>query len=169
MEHELVKLARASIESYVKDKKKIALPEELSPLMKERAGVFVSLHKNNALRGCIGTFSPSTENVALEIINNAIESAAADPRFPPVRANELADLEIKVDVLTAPEQVASISDLDAKKYGVIIKAGNRRGLLLPDLEGVNTPEEQIEICKRKAGIGDNEKLELFRFQVRRYV
>lgn len=168
MENELVALARKTIETYVKQGKKISVPQDLTVDMKGKAGVFVSLHKNGQLRGCIGTFTPTTENVAKEIINNAIESAVNDPRFPALTVEELDGLEISVDVLSAPEPVKSIKDLDAKKYGVIVKVGFQKGLLLPDLEGVNTPEEQIEICKRKAGIADNEELELFRFQVRRY-
>lgn len=168
MEHILVQLARQTIEDYLKEGKVIRPPKELSPEMSEPAGVFVSLHRGNQLRGCIGTFSPTTENVAQEVIRNAIESSTRDPRFSPLREEELEGLEISVDVLSQPEPVKSVAELDAKKYGVIIAAGGLRGLLLPDLEGVNTPEEQIAICRRKAGIGENEPVELFRFKVRRY-
>lgn len=167
-EHPLVQLARKTIETYLKEDKTIAPPKEMTEEMKDKAGVFVSLHRGGQLRGCIGTFSPTTENVATEIIRNAIESSTRDPRFPPMTADELAGLEISVDVLSAPEPAKSTAELDAKKYGVIVKADWRRGLLLPDLEGVNTPEEQIAICRRKAGIGENEPVELFRFKVRRY-
>jgi len=166
--NQLVELARSAIEVYIKEKRIINPPAELIPEMKEKAGVFVSLRKHGQLRGCIGTFSPTTENIAEEIIRNAIESATCDPRFPPVTQEELAELEISVDVLTTPIRVSSEKDLDAKKYGVIVKSGMRRGLLLPDLEGVHTPEEQIRICRRKAGIGEDEPVELFRFEVRRY-
>ncbi|NQT29495.1 MAG: AmmeMemoRadiSam system protein A [Candidatus Saganbacteria bacterium] len=168
MESQLVKLAKKTIEIFVKDGAVIALPKELLPEMQGRAGVFVSLHKKGQLRGCIGTFAPTTSCIAEEVIRNAIESCSQDPRFPPVRTEELADLEISVDVLTDPVSVLSIKDLDAKKYGIIVKAGARRGLLLPDLPGVNIPEEQIAICRRKAGIHDNDPIELFRFEVRRY-
>ena len=168
MENELVALARKTIETYVKERKKIAVPKELSAELMEKAGVFVSLHRNDQLRGCIGTFNPTTENVAQEIINNAIESATNDPRFPALNIDELEGLEISVDVLSAPEPVKSIKELDAKKFGVIVKSGFQKGLLLPDLEGVNTPDEQIAICKRKAGISDDEPVELFRFKVRRH-
>jgi len=167
-EHPLVQLARKTIETYLKEDKIISPPEELTPEMKEKAGVFVSLHRHGQLRGCIGTFVPTTENVAQEVIRNAIESSTRDPRFPPLTEEELEDLEISVDVLSEPEPVSSIADLDPKKYGVIVKSGWRRGLLLPDLEGVDTPEEQIAICRRKAGIGEDEPIELFRFKVRRY-
>jgi AmmeMemoRadiSam system protein A len=167
-EHPLVQLARKTIETYLKEGKVIKPPAELTPEMKEPAGVFVSLHRQGALRGCIGTFGPTTENVAHEIIRNAIESSTRDPRFPPMESDELAGLEISVDVLTMPEPVKSIKELDAKQYGVIVKAGQRRGLLLPDLEGVSIPEEQIAICRRKGGISPGEAVELFRFKVRRY-
>jgi len=168
MEHPLVQLARRTIETYIKEDKTIEPPKELAEEMKGKAGVFVSLHRKGELRGCIGTFAPTTENVAKEVIRNAIESSTRDPRFPPMTADELEGLELSVDVLSAPEPVNSIKELDAKQYGVIVKAEWRRGLLLPDLEGVNTPEEQIAICRRKAGIGENEPVELFRFKVRRY-
>ncbi len=167
-EHPLVQLARKSIETYLKEGKVVDPPAELSPEMKQKAGVFVSLHRKGQLRGCIGTFAPTADNVAQEIIRNAIESSTRDPRFPPMQADELSDLEISVDVLTDPVPVKSKAELDAKKYGVIVKSGGRSGLLLPDLPGVNTAEEQIAICRRKAWINDNEPVELFRFEVRRY-
>ncbi len=167
-EHNLVKLARKTIETYLKEGKVISPPADISPEMKERAGVFVSLHRQGKLRGCIGTFAPTTDNIAKEIIRNAIESSTRDPRFPPMTKEELADLDISVDVLTDPELARSVADLDAKKYGVIVKAGPRKGLLLPNLPGVNTPQEQIAICRRKAWINDDEPVELFRFEVRRF-
>ncbi|MBU0687457.1 MAG: AmmeMemoRadiSam system protein A [Candidatus Margulisbacteria bacterium] len=163
-----VKLARETIETYVRDKKVIKPPDPLPKEMQGKAGVFVSLKKKGALRGCIGTFAPTTENVAVEIIRNAIESSTRDPRFPPVIESELKELEISVDILTAPEPVESVKDLDAKKYGVIVKSGMRRGLLLPDLPGVNSPQQQIEICRMKGGIKPTEPVELFRFEVKRY-
>lgn len=168
MEHPLVQLARKTIEAYVRTGKMIGPPEELTPEMKEKAGVFVSLHREGDLRGCIGTFAPTTDNVAQEVIRNAIEASTRDPRFPPMTADELDDLEISVDVLSQPEAIDSKEVLDPSRYGCIVKAGGRRGLLLPDLPGVDTPEEQISICKQKAGIGDKEKVELFRFKVKRY-
>jgi len=167
-EHPLVELARETIKTYIKEEKIIDPPQDPTPEMKERAGVFVSLHKGGQLRGCIGTFAPTTENVAKEVIHNAIESATRDPRFQPVTEAELSDLEISVDVLTEPEPVASKKELDPTCYGCIVKAGWRKGLLLPDLPGVNTADEQIAICRRKAGIIESEPVELFRFKVRRY-
>ncbi len=169
--HPLVQLARQAIAAYVRDRKRISPPppEQMTPEMKEQAGVFVSIHtKDGALRGCIGTFHPTQPNVAEEVISNAISAATRDPRFYPIAPEELDDLDISVDVLTEPEPVNSVKDLDAKKYGVIVESGWRKGLLLPDLDGVDTPEQQIDICRRKAGIGPKEPVKLYRFQVRRY-
>ena len=165
--HPVVKLAREAVESYVRNGK-MPKPRELSPEMTERAGVFVSLHKHGQLRGCIGTFEPAKDNVAEEIIANAISSSTMDPRFPPVTASELDDLEYSVDILTRPEPVADISQLDPKEYGVIVESGWKKGLLLPDLEGVDSVEEQIAICRLKAGISPAETVSLYRFQVRRF-
>lgn len=167
--HALVKLAKNAISEYVKNKKVILPPEDMAAEMKGRAGVFVSLKKSGQLRGCIGTFSPVRENVAIEIIRNAVSAATEDPRFSPVRTDELEDITYSVDVLTSPEKVNDVSELNPKKYGVIVAHGNRRGLLLPDLEGVDTVEEQLRITKMKAGINPMEtNLEIFRFEVRRY-
>jgi len=136
--------------------------------MQDKAGVFVSIHKKGSLRGCIGTFEPQQENVAKEIIANAVSSATRDPRFNAITAKELKDLDYSIDVLTKPEPVSDVSELDAKKYGVIVEAGWRKGLLLPDLEGVDTAEQQIEICRQKGGIGAEEPVSLYRFEVKRY-
>jgi len=163
----LVRLARETVETYVRERK-IIKPKGLTPEMKQRAGVFVSIHKPGALRGCVGTFEPTTKNVAAEIIANAISSATRDPRFLPITPDELGDLEYSVDVLTKPEPIESKDELDPKKYGVIVETGWRRGLLLPDLEGVNTVDEQIHICRMKAGIAPDEPVKLYRFEVKRY-
>jgi len=163
----LVRLAKETVEAYVRRGKTLDIGE-LTPEMRDKAGVFVSIHKFGGLRGCIGTFEPATENIAEEIIANAISSATRDPRFPAVAANELKDLSYSVDVLTKPEPIESQDQLDPKRYGVIVEAGWRRGLLLPDLEGVNTVNYQIDICRQKAGIMPNEPIKLYRFEVRRY-
>jgi len=166
--HPLVELARKTILHYVREGRRIEPPRDLTPEMRQQAGVFVSLHKHGALRGCIGTFQPTCPNVAQEVIQNAISAATRDPRFPPVQASELDDLEISVDVLSPPEPIESIAELDPKRYGVIVQSGWRRGLLLPDLEGVDTAEYQVEIARRKAGIGPHEPVQLYRFEVKRY-
>ena len=165
--HPIVKLAKDTVENYVRERS-VSPPQELTAEMKERAGVFVSIHKYGELRGCIGTFEPAKSNVAEEIIANAISSSTRDPRFPPIAESELDDLEYSVDILTEPEPVRDVSQLDPKEYGVIVESGFRKGLLLPDLEGVDSVEEQISICRLKAGIPVDEPVTLYRFQVRRF-
>ncbi len=166
--HPLVELAKQTIESYVREGKVPPPPQDLTPEMREQAGVFVSLKIKGNLRGCIGTFTPERKTVAEEVMANAVRSAVRDRRFSPVMPQELASLEYSVDVLTTPEPVASEADLDPKKYGVIVESGGRRGLLLPDLEGVDTVQYQIEICRAKAGIPANVPVKLYRFKVKRY-
>ncbi len=166
---ELVNLARKTIETYIKENKKIEVPKDISKELKERkAGVFVSIHKFSKLRGCIGTFLPTTNSIAEEIITNAISASTKDPRFPKITQDELEYLEIKVDVLTKPEKISSKEELDPKKYGVIVSSGFKRGLLLPDLEGIDTIDEQIAIAKNKAGIYNDEEIQLERFEVVRH-
>jgi AmmeMemoRadiSam system protein A len=165
----LVELARKTIEQYVTSGTVPQPPDPLPEEMAGRAGVFVSVHlKNGDLRGCIGTFEPVMPNIAQEIIQNAVSAATQDPRFPPIGADELGDLDISVDVLSAPEPCYSLEELDPKQYGVIVQCRGRRGLLLPDLEGVDTPEQQVGIAMRKAGIRPSESIALQRFTVKRY-
>ena len=163
----MVQLAREAVESYVREGRRLR-PEGLTPEMRAIAGVFVSIHKRHHLRGCIGTFDASEANIAEEIVTNAISSATRDPRFPPVAPDELDELEYNVDVLTTPEPVDGLDQLDATRYGVIVEAGWRRGLLLPDLEGVDSVARQIEICRQKAGIAPDEAVTLYRFEVVRH-
>ncbi len=163
----LVKLAKDALEAYIRDRK-IVETSDIVPEMREKAGVFVCIKKEGDLRGCIGTFEPCQGNVADEIIANAISTATQDPRFEPVTVSELRDLDYTVDVLTQPEPISGPEDLDPRKYGVIVESGYRRGLLLPDLEGVDTVEEQIDIARQKAGIGPAEDVQLYRFEVKRY-
>jgi MEMO1 family protein len=167
--HPLVALAQRTIDSYVKTGQVLQPPSPLPTEMRERAGVFVSIHtRDGDLRGCIGTIDPTQSNVAEEVIQNAISASTRDPRFSAVRPQELANLVVNVDVLTPPEPIEGAQDLDPRRYGVIVQSGWRRGLLLPDLEGVDAAEEQIAIARRKAGIGPKEPLQLYRFEVKRY-
>ncbi|HWQ89875.1 MAG TPA: AmmeMemoRadiSam system protein A [Desulfitobacteriaceae bacterium] len=168
-ESDYVRLARETLEAYVKEHKSLSMPRDLSPeLLNKRAGVFVSIKKNGQLRGCIGTISPVQKNIAEEIMHNAISSGTEDPRFQPVKEDELAELVYSVDVLGEPEKIDSLQDLDVKRYGVIVSSGLYRGLLLPDLEGVDTPQQQVAIARQKAGISDSEEFKLERFEVIRY-
>ena len=164
----LVKRAKDTVDAYISKGEIIEPPEKLTPEMENKAGVFVSIHKKGALRGCIGTFEPSEENVAREIIVNAISSATRDPRFSSIDPEELDMLDYSVDVLTDPEPVEDEDQLDPKKYGIIVESGYHRGLLLPDLEGVDTVEQQIDICRQKAGIPSSRRVNLYRFEVKRY-
>ena len=165
-----VRLARLSVETFVKTGKPAKLPLDVpEALLSSRAGAFVSLHEHGELRGCIGTISATTENIAREILQNGVSACSRDPRFPPVRPDELDYLEYSVDVLGAAEPVSSPDQLDVKRYGVIVTKGWKRGLLLPNLDGVDTVAYQLEIAKRKAGIDpDDDDVELERFEVVRH-
>ncbi len=164
-----VSLARHSLEAYIKTGKRAKLPDGLpEELTGNKAGVFVSLKKYGELRGCIGTISPVTESIAKEILRNAVSAGIEDPRFPPVGEEELDDLVYSVDVLSEAEPISGIEELDVKRYGVIVSSGRKRGLLLPNLEGVDTVEQQVSIAKKKAGIYDNETVTLERFEVVRH-
>jgi AmmeMemoRadiSam system protein A len=157
-----VELAKKSVRHYFKTRKEFTT---------ERAGVFVSIHqKSGELRGCIGTFLPTLPNVAQEIIRNALAAAFDDPRFPPVEEKELKNLVFSVDVLSQPKKLgAKRFTLDPKRYGLIVSAlDGRRGLLLPDIPRVDTAEQQLEICRQKAGIEPEEKIELQTFTVKRH-
>ncbi|MCL4382399.1 MAG: AmmeMemoRadiSam system protein A [Patescibacteria group bacterium] len=163
-------LAQKTVEEYVKTGQVISLPRDLpKEMLTKKAGVFISIHqKDGSLRGCIGTFLPTQDNLAHEIVRNAIESATADPRFSAILAQELPDLVYSVDILSEPEP-AEKKDLNPKKYGLIVTtADGRRGLLLPDLEGVETIEQQISVCRQKAGIAETEPVSFLRFRVERH-
>ena len=168
-EDSYVRLARETIEKYVTAREWNTVPDTAPADMTERkAGVFVSIHEDGRLRGCIGTILPVYRSVAEEIIHNAVSASARDPRFDPIRPDELDKLEINVDVLTAPEKIAGKDELDVKRYGVIVSSGSKRGLLLPDLDGVDTVDEQVDIAMRKGGISPGEKITLERFEVIRH-
>ena len=171
-----VKLARFSLESFITTGKRITkkdlkddtwkdLPDEI---FTQRAGAFVSIHKDGALRGCIGTILPTCSDVADEIMQNAISAGTNDPRFPMIKEDELQYLEMSVDVLDEPEPIDSPDQLDVKRYGVIVTNGRKRGLLLPNLDGVDSIEQQIDIARQKAGIREDEDYSLERFEVIRH-
>ena len=163
-----VKLARESLNYYFKNKRLMIASNDLPrEMLEERHGVFVSLKKFGQLRGCIGTIFPTTDCVANEIIRNAIQAAIADPRFLEVTEDELVDIDISVDVLTNPIKAIK-EELNPKIYGVIVSKGQNRGLLLPDLEGVDTVEEQLNIACQKGGINPNSDYNIEKFEVIRY-
>lgn len=168
-EDEYVRLARQSLEHYIKTGRHMKPPDNLPDEMLNRsAGVFVSIKKDGNLRGCIGTIHGVQSNIAEEIIENAVSAGTGDPRFYPVEDDELYSLVYSVDVLENPEPIKSKDELDTKKYGVIVRKGGRSGLLLPNLEGVDTVDEQISIALKKAGIGQHEDYSMERFEVVRH-
>ncbi|MGN0949790.1 MAG: AmmeMemoRadiSam system protein A [Mitsuokella sp.] len=165
-----VHLARLSLETYVRSHVVLPVPKDLpEDLQDRRAGCFVSIKKEGRLRGCIGTLAPGRRNLAEEIICNAVSAGMHDPRFPQVTPEELPRLVYDVDVLSEPEPIDSPKQLDVKRYGVIVQCGERRGVLLPDLAGVDTVAQQIDIARRKGNIGAKEKYTLWRFEVTRHV
>lgn len=164
-----VQLARRTIEKYIISGRKPGMPEQLPAELREcRAGAFVSIKKDGQLRGCIGTIQAVQSCLAEEIMENAVSASVRDPRFSPIEPEELEYLVISVDVLGEPEKISSPKELDTKRYGVIVTKGRKRGLLLPNLEGIDSVEEQIAIAKQKAGIGEREEVELQRFEVVRH-
>lgn len=164
----LIQVARESLASHLQgkwqDPASFAVPEEFAGA----AGAFVSFKKDGQLRGCIGTTAPTRKNIVQEVAFNAVSAGTQDPRFYPIRLDELDDLSVSVDVLMPAEPINGIEELDVKKYGVIVHKGGRSGLLLPDLEGVDTPQQQVDIAKQKAGIAPQEEVQLERFEVVRY-
>jgi len=164
-----VKLARESLEYFIKNKRIMSVPENLpQELYHKKAGVFVTIHKNGKLRGCIGTILPQRKNIAEEIIRNAVSSGFEDPRFEPVENYELDDLVYSVDILTEPEPVKSLDELNPKEYGIIVQKGYRKGLLLPNLDGIETIYDQINIALKKAGINPDEDYNIEKFKVVRH-
>ncbi|MDR2295956.1 MAG: AmmeMemoRadiSam system protein A [Clostridiales Family XIII bacterium] len=168
-EDSFVRLARRNVEAHVRTGKSVDPPADADPaLLSRRAGVFVSIKKDGNLRGCIGTILPTERNIALEILANSLSAATRDPRFDPIGPEELDALSYSVDVLSPPEPIQSARELDASRYGVIVTRGHRRGLLLPNLDGVDSVEAQISIALQKAGIRADEPYTLERFEVVRH-
>jgi AmmeMemoRadiSam system protein A len=166
----LVLLAKQAVENYVENKKMVEVPVDFpKDFLTRRAGVFVTIEKGGNLRGCIGTYLPVRENIGEEIIHNAISAATQDDRFGAVKKTELPHLSYTVSILNPPEKIKDISELDPKKFGVIVKSGRKSGLLLPDLEGVNTVAEQINICCQKGGIYLKEgNIEIYKFTIEKH-
>lgn len=163
-----VRIAREAVENYIRNGSIIKPPKDVPNYLKGRAGAFVSIKNKKSLRGCIGTIQPTQPDIAHEIVRNATCAATEDPRFQPVSTDELSELVYSVDILGHPEKIKDEGELDPKMYGVIVESGPRRGLLLPNLEGIETTPEQIAIAKRKAGILPDEPVTLYRFKVTRY-
>jgi AmmeMemoRadiSam system protein A len=169
--HPLVNLARATIEAYVRERRTLTPSEAPEPVDGRRAGVFVTLHlcSTGDLRGCIGTIQATEPTLAEEVIHNAIAAAVSDRRFAPVGPEELADLDIEVSVLHPAEHIESLDQLDPLRYGVIVQRGRRRGLLLPEIPGIDDARTQVEMARQKAWIGQDEPIEMWRFQVDKFL
>jgi MEMO1 family protein len=166
-----VELARNAIEEYVRNSKIISIPKNLpSEFYEKKCGVFVSLHKDGNLRGCIGTYLPAHNNLAEEIIYNAVAACSQDDRFYPVTAEDLRGIKIEVSLLSSPEEIKDIKELDSEKYGVIIRCSDGRcGLLLPDLDGIDSVHEQLSIACQKGGVDPRkDTFEINRFEVVKY-
>ena len=163
-------LARNAVEKFIRSGSILAPPESTDRFLTSPAPCFVCLKTlDGELRGCIGTIEPARQTLAEEIVANAISAAMNDPRFDPVKAEELSNLRYSVDVL-CPAEAAEMKDLDPAVFGVIVEdeSGTRRGLLLPDIQGIENAQQQVEIAARKAGIGRDERLRLWRFKVERF-
>ena len=160
--------ARTAVTTYITTGQWLRVPEGTPAEWMRPAGAFVCIKIGGRLRGCVGTYLPREASLVKEIMRNAVGSATGDPRFQPITADELDTLAFTVDVLEPPEKVTDLGELDPEIYGVIVRAGARTGLLLPDLEGVETVGQQITIAKQKAGIAPEEPAEIFKFRVTRY-
>ncbi len=166
---DIVALARRSIEYYIHNREIMPISSDIDrTLLTHRAGVFVCLKKNGKLRGCIGTFEPRCSSVAEEIVKSAVQASFCDPRFSPLREEELNEVRLSVDILTYPEKVSGFEELDPSRYGVIVEWEEKKGLLLPDIEGVDTVEYQVDIARQKAGIPPHAPFILYRFSVERF-
>lgn len=163
-------LARSAVETFIRSGNIVTAPESSGAFLSSPAPCFVSLKTlDGELRGCIGTIEPARDTLGEEIVANAISAAMNDPRFDPVGTEELSNLRYSVDVLF-PAEPAEMKELDPSVFGVIVEdeSGSRRGLLLPDIPGIDNAEQQVEIAARKAGIGRDERIRLWRFKVERF-
>ena len=166
--HPIIRLAKDAIQTYITKGVIPPANKELTEEFLGKGGVFVSIKKHGRLRGCIGTIEPNKNNLAEEIVQNAISASTKDPRFPPITTDELGDLTISVDLLSSLETVTDLCQLDPKKYGILVTSRNKSGILLPDLEGIDTVEEQLRIGRKKGDIKPHDKIKIKRFEVKRY-
>jgi len=165
-------LAKSAVEDYIKDDKIIGPPKNFLPseFLSKKAGCFVTILENGNLKGCIGTYQPTRKNIAQEIIHNAIAAATEDYRFDSITENNLDNLSYEVYILEEPQLIKDTSELDPKKYGVLVKSDSgKSGLLLPDLEGLDTTKKQLKAVYNKAGINpDTENMQIYKFAAKKY-
>ena len=166
--HPLVKLAIHSVEHFIKTGKALPCPDPLPDDLKQNSGTFVSIKKRGALRGCIGTMTPKYKNLTEEIIKNAVRAANEDPRFDPIEESELTSLTFSVDVLSPLEKIEDLKGHDIKQYGLVVRGEGKQGVLLPDLDIIKSPEQQLKVCLKKGGFKPTDSYELFRFGVKRF-
>jgi AmmeMemoRadiSam system protein A len=165
------KLAREAVTSYLKSSKSLKLDEIANKrMLNDQAGAFVSLHnkKDGTLRGCIGTFTPTCENIAQEIVKNSISAALKDPRFPPLNEKDISEITFSVDIIGKIKPVNEIKDLNPKEFGILVKKSGQTGLLLPNLKNIESPEIQVKIACQKAGINPNSDYKIFKFKAERH-
>ena len=167
-QHPYISLAQESVRHYLNHHEKLSCPDPLPSDLQSRSGVFVSIKKLKELRGCIGTLEPCEPNLAIEIIENSLKAALHDPRFSPVTAKELDSLSYSIDVIRPLEKISTIEELDPHTYGLVVRSDGKQGVLLPDLEGVDSTEEQIQICRAKGKIPEEDPVEMYRFKVDRF-
>ena len=168
LQHPYISLAQESVHHFLSHHEKLSCPDPLSVDLQTRSGVFVSIKKFKQLRGCIGTLEPCEPNLGMEIIENSLKAALHDPRFSPITADELNDLSFSIDVIRPLEKVSSVEALNPSIYGLVVRSNGKQGVLLPDLEGVGSTEEQIQICRTKGKIPEQTPVEMYRFQVDRF-
>ena len=166
--HPLVKLASQSVKYFIETGESLPYRDTLTDNFKQKAGTFVTIRNQGSLRGCIGTLSPKYKNLAEEVIRNAIRSANEDPRFDPIEKKELAFLTFSVDVLTPLEKINDLENHNVKQFGLIVRGEGKQGVLLPDLENINSAKQQLEVCLKKGGFKDSDTYRLFRFKVERF-
>ena len=164
----LVKLASQSVKHFIETGKSLPYHDPLPDNFKQKAGTFITIRNQGSLRGCIGTISPKYKNLAEEVIGNAIRSANEDPRFDPIEKKELASLTFSVDVLTPLEKINDLKDHNVKQFGLIVRGEGKQGVLLPELDNINSANQQLEVCLKKGGFKDSDTYELFRFKVERF-
>jgi AmmeMemoRadiSam system protein A len=166
--HPLVRLANQAVKHFIETGEPLPCPDPLPDNLKQKAGTFVTLRNEGALRGCIGTLTPKYNNLAEEVIKNAIRSASEDPRFDPVEKRELPSLTFSVDVLTLEEKINDLKEHNVKQFGLIVRGEGKKGVLLPDLDNIKTANQQLKVCLKKGRLSHDDKYELFRFKVRRF-
>ncbi|QPJ62901.1 MAG: AmmeMemoRadiSam system protein A [Candidatus Nitronauta litoralis] len=167
--HPLVQLARNAIQHHLDSGKKLVPPENIQSSFSKPTGAFVTLYQDGSLRGCIGSLKPQTQSLAEEVVRNAILAATKDPRYDPVSHSEIDGLTIRIEVVTPPEPVDDISNLDPKVDGLIVRSGKKQGVLLPGIEGIETVDQQEKICRSKGGIKNNENVAYSRFRVEQHI